>query len=80
MSQQRSKEVHFQKGDCHLLDIDEAAKRLNISNHTVRSLVQQRKITFVKLGARVLFRSQDLDDFIQSRLVQAQDDPQEDKV
>ena len=36
-----------------------------------------RKLTFVKLGARVLFRPQDLEDFIKSRLVQARAGPQE---
>jgi excisionase family DNA binding protein len=53
----------------NLLDIDGVAQRLNISPHTVRALVINRRITFVKLGARVLFRSQDLEDFIKSRLV-----------
>ncbi len=62
----------------NLLDIDGAAERLNISPHTVRALVINRKLTFVKLGARVLFRSQDLEDFIKSRLVQAQAGAQED--
>jgi excisionase family DNA binding protein len=56
-----------------LLDIDEAAERLNISDHTVRAMVRQRKIAFVKLGARVLFRTQDLDEYILSHLVQPQD-------
>jgi excisionase family DNA binding protein len=55
-----------------LLDIEEAAERLSISSHTVRAMVRQRKIAFVKLGARVLFRSQDLDDYILSHLVQPQ--------
>lgn len=55
-----------------LLDIGEAAERLGISNHTVRAMVRQRKIAFVKLGARVLFRPQDLDQYILSHLVQPQ--------
>ena len=61
----------------NLLDIDGAAQRLNISPHTVRALVIHRKITFVKLGARVLFRPQDLENFIKSHLVQPQVGPQE---
>lgn len=61
----------------NLLDIDGAAQRLNISPHTVRALVINRKLTFVKLGARVLFRPQDLEDFIKSCLVQSQAGPQE---
>lgn len=61
----------------NLLDIDGAAQRLNISPHTVRSMVINRKITFVKVGARVLFRPQDLENFITSHLVQSQAGPQE---
>jgi excisionase family DNA binding protein len=52
-----------------LLDINEAAEYLNLSSHTVRAIVRQRKITFVKLGARVLLRSQDLEEFINSNLI-----------
>lgn len=59
----------------HLLDINEAAEHLNISSHTVRAMVRQRIITFVKLGARVLFRPQDLDQYILSHLVQPQVGP-----
>jgi excisionase family DNA binding protein len=53
-----------------LLDINEAAEHLNISSHTVRALVRRRKITFVKLGSRVLLRLQDLEEFINSNLIQ----------
>jgi excisionase family DNA binding protein len=58
-----------------LFDIEEVAERLSISSHTVRALVRQRKIAFVKLGARVLFRPQDLDQYILSHLVQPQAGP-----
>jgi excisionase family DNA binding protein len=58
-----------------LFDIDETAEILNISPHTVRALVKTRKITFVKLGARVLFRPQDLTDFVESHLVRTQAGP-----
>jgi excisionase family DNA binding protein len=58
-----------------LLGIDEAAERLGISNHTVRAMVRDRKIAFVKLGARVLFRPRDLADFVESHLVQPQAGP-----
>jgi len=62
-------------GHCEpLLDIDETAEILNISPHTVRAIVKIRIITFVKLGSRVLFRPQDLTDFIESHLVQSQPD------
>lgn len=58
-----------------LFDIDEAAELLNVSTFMVRGMVKARKITFVKLGARVLFRPQDLIDFIDSHLIQPQAGP-----
>jgi len=63
-----SKEVQPHNVNGHLLNIDEAAERLNISAHTVRALVRQRKITLVRLGTRILFRPEDLEDFIKSNL------------
>jgi hypothetical protein len=38
-------------------------------------MVRERKIAFVKLGARVLFRPQDLADFVESHLVPPQAGP-----
>jgi excisionase family DNA binding protein len=58
-----------------LLDIDAAAERLGLSGHTVRAMVRQRKIAFVRLGARVLFRPQDLADYIEAHLVPPQAGP-----
>lgn len=58
-----------------LLDIDAAAERLGLSGHTVRAMVRGRKITFVRLGARVLFRPQDLTDYIEAHLVPPQAGP-----
>jgi excisionase family DNA binding protein len=55
-----------------LLGIDEAAERLGLSGHTVRAMVRQRKIAFVRLGARILFRPQDLANYIESHLVPPQ--------
>jgi excisionase family DNA binding protein len=72
MAQRSSKDWQTPNILGHLLDIEAAAAHLSISTHTVRALVRERKITFVKLGARVLFRPQDLEDFIQSHLVQPQ--------
>jgi excisionase family DNA binding protein len=76
MKEGKQSNVVRQNAHCApLLDIDEAAERLSLSNHTVRAMVRQRKIAFVKLGARVLFRPQDLVDFIESHLVQPQAGP-----
>jgi excisionase family DNA binding protein len=53
-----------------LLDIAAAAERLGLSEHTVRAMARQRKIAFVRLGARILFRPQDLAHYIEAHLVQ----------
>ena len=53
----------------------QTAESLGISPYTVRAMVKIRMITFVKLGSRVLFRPQDLADFVESHLVQPQAGP-----
>jgi excisionase family DNA binding protein len=55
-----------------LLDIDQTAEILSISTHMVRAMVKFRVITFVKIGSRVLFRPQDLTEFVESHLVRSQ--------
>ena len=69
------KQTNVARNNVHcepLLDIDETAEILNISPYTVRAMVKLRMITFVKLGSRVLFRPQDLTDFVESNLVRPQ--------
>ena len=71
------KQTNVARNNVHcepLFDIDETAEILNISPHTVRALVKRRLITFAKLGSRVLFRPQDLTDFVESHLVRPQTD------
>jgi excisionase family DNA binding protein len=58
-------------GHENLLHIDAVAERLNISPHPVRGLVWKRKLSHIKIGTRVLFRPQDLEDFIQANLVKS---------
>jgi excisionase family DNA binding protein len=53
-----------------LLSVQEAAERLKISIHTLRAWISQRRIGFIKLGRRVLFRSEDLEAFIDAHVVQ----------
>ncbi len=72
MNEMQCKECQKQDVYESLLSIDTVADRLNISPHTVRGLVWKRKLSFIKIGARVLFRPQDLEDFIQANLVQSQ--------
>jgi excisionase family DNA binding protein len=53
-----------------LLSVDEAADYLNLSGHTLRSWVHQKRLPFIKLGSRVLFRPEDLESFINSNAIQ----------
>jgi excisionase family DNA binding protein len=51
------------------LSVMEAAEFLNVSPHTLRSWTSQRRIPFIKLHRRVLFRLADLDAFIETCVV-----------
>ncbi len=48
-----------------LLTVNEAADLLRISPHTLRCWVMERKIVFVRVGGRVLFRREDLERLIE---------------
>ena len=48
-----------------LLKAEEAAKRLGISPRKLWELKQRRAIRHVAIGRRVLYRPEDLDDFIE---------------
>jgi excisionase family DNA binding protein len=52
------------------LSIVEAATYLNLSVHTLRKWVSYRKITFIKLGDRILFRVSDLEKLLEQNLIQ----------
>ena len=54
-----------------LLDIPRAAKVLGISPKTLRDHVLHRRIDYVKVGARVLFRPDRLLDFIERNTIHA---------
>ena len=54
-----------------LLDIPRAAKVLGISLKTLRDHVLHRRIDYVKIGGRVLFRPDTLWDFISRNTVHA---------
>lgn len=49
-----------------LLSVSEAAKRLRISEYTLRSWISQRRMPYVKMGRRTLFNPSDLDNLIKS--------------
>jgi excisionase family DNA binding protein len=48
-----------------LLNLQETAKTLRVSIHTIRSWTFQRKLPVVKLGRRCLYRRKDLENFIE---------------
>jgi excisionase family DNA binding protein len=54
-----------------LLDVEKAAKVLGISPKTLRDHVLHRRIDYVKIGGRVLFRSDTLWEFIERNTVPA---------
>jgi excisionase family DNA binding protein len=54
-----------------LLDVEEAAELLRLAPATLRNWVSQRKIGFIKLGGKVLFRQSDLDRHVTSCFVEA---------
>lgn len=47
-----------------LLDVAQAAERLNVTEHYIRRLVRERRVAYVKLGRHVRFRPEDLDALI----------------
>lgn len=57
-----------------LLDVKEAAAMLRLKVSTVRAWILARKLPYVKLGGRVLFRREDLEAFIAASLVPAKHD------
>ena len=58
--------------DGALMDIDDVAERLAVSPRFVRRLVEERRITFLKIGRHVRFDRSDVEHWIESqRVVQA---------
>jgi excisionase family DNA binding protein len=55
-----------------LLDYPGAAARLNTTERHIRALTERRELPFVKVGRLVRFRSDDLDAYVASRIVQPQ--------
>lgn len=62
------KERLTQWGEKKLMTIDEASSRLNIKVSRLRQAVFRREISYVKLGALVRFREEDLERYIQQNL------------
>jgi len=56
--------------DERLVNVREAAARLGLAVSTIYCLVSARRIRFVKIGRRTLFRPQDLDKLIEAGVVE----------
>jgi len=57
-----------------LLDPREAAVAMRCSIHTIRAWTYQRKLPVVRLGRKVLFRREDVENFINKNVVGAKSD------
>ncbi len=58
--------------DNNLLDIKEVARYLHIAKSTLYRWVNQKKIKYIKVGSRVLFSQDDLNEFINNNTVNAE--------
>ena len=56
-----------------LLNLQEGAKELKISLHTMRAWIFQKRIPFVRLGRRVLLRRSDLEEFVNRNVIEARE-------
>lgn len=54
-----------------LLNVNQAAKELHISIHTLRSWIYQKRLPYVKLGRKCLFKQEDLEVFVNQSMVKA---------
>jgi excisionase family DNA binding protein len=55
----------------NLLSLEETAKELRLSIHTLRAWVYQKRIPVVKLGRRVLVKREDMEAFVNENVVKA---------
>ncbi|MFT7601430.1 MAG: excisionase family DNA binding protein [Acidimicrobiales bacterium] len=53
-----------------LLDIEQAAERLNVSHRFIRRLIAQHRIDYLKIGKFIRFRPDELDSWIEDQRVQ----------
>lgn len=54
----------------HLLDIAQAAERLNVTPRFVRRLIAERRIDYLKIGKFIRFHPTDLDTWIEHQRIQ----------
>jgi excisionase family DNA binding protein len=56
-----------------LVDLRQSAKEMQISIHTLRAWIYQKRLPYVHLGRRVLLRREDIEAFINKNLVEAKE-------
>jgi len=56
-----------------LLNVDQTAKVLGLSKFTIRAMINQRRIPFIRLGRRILFSKDTLETFIKQNEVEAKE-------
>jgi excisionase family DNA binding protein len=61
----------FKENKDHLFTVEEASIKLNIKVSRLRQAIFRREISYVKLGALVRFREEDLNNFIKKNLKNA---------
>jgi excisionase family DNA binding protein len=49
-----------------LMTLDEARERLNISASTLRRLIAKNVISFYRVGVRIMFSDEHIDDYLKS--------------
>lgn len=54
-----------------VLNIDDAAEYLGVSRGTLYNWCSQRRVPFIKIGSRTMFRKRDLDTWIADHAVAA---------
>ncbi|NLF83763.1 MAG: helix-turn-helix domain-containing protein [Candidatus Gastranaerophilales bacterium] len=52
-----------------VLNIEQAAEKLNLKKSTLYAWVHKKKITHVKIGGKLGFLEKNLDDFIESNII-----------
>jgi len=62
--QQPNLDRSFERPDEPLLDINRTAHLLGISVKTLRDWIQYRRIDYVKVGTRVMFRPETIRNFV----------------
>lgn len=52
-----------------MLDIEEVIARLEVSDSTIRRLVKDGKLRAYRIGRRLKFKPEDIDQFVESQVI-----------